>query len=182
MSRTDTECIRLCLDGQREAFRELVERYQAPLVSYLTARLGDAERAEEGAQETFVRSYLHLRKLKRPNLFRPWLFGIAGHVIKEQWRAEQRQAQVANSPLRRPTEQAKSRDFIELERAVAALPEPYREVILLRYFGGLSCAEVAERLGVRLGTATMRLSRAYAMLRDTLGRTDRPQERSEVEP
>ena len=67
---------------------------------------------------------------------------------------------------------------VDLECAVAKLAKPYREVILLRFYGGLSCAELAERLGIQIGTATKRLSRAYAILRESLGRSDR----SEVKP
>ena len=66
----------------------------------------------------------------------------------------------------------------ELKRVVAGLNRPYRDVILLRFYGGLSCAEVAERLDIPLGTVTKRLSRAYAMLREALGPVH---ERKEVE-
>jgi RNA polymerase sigma-70 factor (ECF subfamily) len=55
-----------------------------------------------------------------------------------------------------------------LEEAVAALPETYRQVILLRYYEGLSCQEVATRLGTPLGTITKTLSRGYALLRQEL--------------
>ena len=55
-----------------------------------------------------------------------------------------------------------------MEEAVAALPETYRQVILLRYYEGLSCLEVATRLGLPLGTVTKTLSRAYSLLRQEL--------------
>ena len=55
-----------------------------------------------------------------------------------------------------------------LDQAVRGLPEIYRQVVLLRYYGGLSCAEVGRELGVSVGTVTMRLSRAYRMLRECL--------------
>jgi len=61
---------------------------------------------------------------------------------------------------------------------VAGLPEPYREVILLRYYGDCSCAEVAERLGVPLGTVTKRLSRAYDEMRRSLAVRDPQKEGS----
>jgi DNA-directed RNA polymerase specialized sigma24 family protein len=51
---------------------------------------------------------------------------------------------------------------------VAALPEAYRTVILLRYYGGLSCSGIAAQLDMPLGTVTKTLSRAYALLRDSL--------------
>ena len=184
MSRTDEESIKLCLDGHPEAFKQLVTRYQAPLLSYLTGRLRDAEGAEEAAQEAFVRSYFALRKLKKPESFSSWLFGIANRVVKEQQRRQQRQrkfVKFVNWSSRRSASHSPQHDY-DLEKAVAELAEPYRQVILLRYYGGMSCAEVAERLGMPLGTATKTLSRAYAMLRKSLGRPDRPQELSEVQP
>ena len=55
-----------------------------------------------------------------------------------------------------------------MEEAIAVLPESYRQVILLRYYEGLSCQEVATRLGMPLGTVTKTLSRAYALLRQEL--------------
>jgi len=61
-----------------------------------------------------------------------------------------------------------SRPDYPLEEAVAALPETYRQVVLLRYYEGLSCLEVATRLGQPLGTVTKTLSRAYGLLRQEL--------------
>jgi RNA polymerase sigma-70 factor (ECF subfamily) len=55
-----------------------------------------------------------------------------------------------------------------LEEAIAVLPESYRQVILMRYYEGLSCQDVATRLGMPLGTVTKTLSRAYALLRQEL--------------
>ena len=56
----------------------------------------------------------------------------------------------------------------ELSQAVAELPEAYKQVILMRFYGGQSCAEIGRNLGVSLGTVTSRLSRAYALLREAL--------------
>jgi RNA polymerase sigma-70 factor (ECF subfamily) len=63
----------------------------------------------------------------------------------------------------------------EVAQAVAALPEAYRQVILLRYYAGRSCAEISRELDVPVGTVTKRLSRAYALLRKAL-REDGPQD------
>jgi RNA polymerase sigma-70 factor (ECF subfamily) len=193
MSRTDTECVELSLDGHPEAFEQLVECYWAPLLSYLAGRLGDSDRAEEAVQEAFVRSFMGLKGLKKPESFFSWLFGIADRVVKEQWRDERRRAEVLK---RAPTQRShncdqwngmrvdrmsqRSHDY-DLESAVAQLPEPYRQVLLLRYYGNLSCGQVAERLAVPLGTVTKRLSRAYAMLRTLLEGDGLPEEKSEVQ-
>ena len=55
-----------------------------------------------------------------------------------------------------------------MERAVAELPDPYREVILLRYYSGQSCKQIADHLKMPIGTVTKQLSRAYAILRKSL--------------
>jgi len=180
MSETDAEYVARCLDGWPEAFRGLVERHQATVLSYLTGRLGDPEQAEEAAQECFVRAYFGLRKLKSPPSFFSWLLGIAARVAKEMQRSRRRDRDIAAAAAR-STSDAGSGPDLPLERAVAELPEAYREVVLLRYYGELTCAQVGERLGVPLGTVTKRLSRAYALLRETLGRHGSPGQRQEAE-
>ena len=68
----------------------LVQRYQRPLFAYLSSRLGNYLEAEEAAQESFVRAFLSLKKLRKPESFYAWLLGIAGRVLKEQFRATER--------------------------------------------------------------------------------------------
>jgi len=181
MARTDRECIERCLDGHPEVFGRLVHRYQGPLVSYLTGRLADREQAEEAAQETFVRSYFALGKLRKPESFCSWLFGIAQRVAKEQLRAKGRRAEIASTLPERSRPRPPCHDY-DLERAIAGLSKVYRDVILLRYYGDMSCPEVAERLGIPLGTVTKRLSRAYGLLRGSLVRSGREPERKELQP
>ena len=94
--------------------------------------------------------------------------GIAGRVLKEQFRATervQRDRAVAETLL---AEDSGSVAEYPLEEAIGVLPESYRLVILLRYYEGLSCQGVATRLGMPLGTVTKTLSRAYALLRQEL--------------
>ncbi len=87
MDLTDKEYVDHCRDGHPEDFGQLVERYQKPLFSYLASRVGDGGQAEEAAQESFVRAFLSLKKLRKPESFYSWLLGIAGRVAKEQFRA-----------------------------------------------------------------------------------------------
>jgi RNA polymerase sigma-70 factor, ECF subfamily len=167
MCENDRECIEKCLDSQPAAFRHLVTRYQSALVPYLVGKLGNIEQAEEAAQETFVRAYFDLPRLKKPDSFFPWLLGIAIRVAKEQQRAEkQRRAIEKFWNENRPSPELS--DSYALESAVAELPEPYRQIVLLRYYGGLTCSEVSQKLEMPLGTVTKYLSRAYQMLRDSL--------------
>ncbi|GAG04891.1 unnamed protein product [marine sediment metagenome] len=180
MAATDNDCIKLCLNGHPNAFQQLVRRYQAPLLSYLVGRTGDMEQAEEVAQETFVRAFFALARLKALGSFFSWLLGIANRVAKEQQRAEYRYREAVNSLPPRSAAPPPSNDPA-LEQALAELPARYVEVVLLRYYGELSCMEVADRLGVPLGTVTKRLSRAYSMLRESLREHGRQPERLEVQ-
>jgi RNA polymerase sigma-70 factor, ECF subfamily len=181
MCRTDRECIEHCLDGHPEAFRHLVGRYQAVLLSCLGGQLGNREWAEEAAQEVFVRAWFGLGKLQKREAFFSWLMGIAGRVVKEHWRSEQRQRVLAAARASDTTQPQAAND-LPLERVIAELPDVYREVILLRYYTGRSCVQIAEELAIPLGTVTKRLSRAYTMLRDGLLESDRPREHSEERP
>jgi RNA polymerase sigma-70 factor, ECF subfamily len=173
MPQADEQVVQSCLNGHPEAYRQLVERYQSPLSGCLHARLGNAEEAAEAAQETFVRAYFALSQLRKPASFFSWLLGIADRVAKESRRSAARRRNVDWGPDE-PTDRTDKRDTETdeaLTRAVAGLPETYREVVVLRFHGGKSCAEIGRDLGVPLGTVTKRLSRAYALLRETLGPT-----------
>jgi RNA polymerase sigma factor (sigma-70 family) len=173
MMENDRYYVERCLDGHPDDFRHLVRRYQPVLLAHLAGKLGDRDRAEEAAQETLVRAYFKMDALRKPESFFAWLLGIADLVAKEQQRNEliRHKRESVRVIAEEAPEPELSQDF-SLEAAVAALPEAYRRVILLRYYGGLSCAGIAEQLDMPLGTVTKTLSRAYALLRDSLqGRT-----------
>jgi RNA polymerase sigma-70 factor (ECF subfamily) len=174
MSEADEYYVGRCLDGHPDDFRYLVRRYQAVLLAHLAGKLGNKEAAEELAQESFVRAYFGMDKLKKPQMFFCWLFGIADHVVKEHQRREQIRRQ--RERLRSFSEEAPkpelSQDYA-LESAIAELPEAYRQVILLRYYGDHPCNQIAERLNMPLGTVTKTLSRAYTMLRTSLQQEQR---------
>jgi RNA polymerase sigma-70 factor (ECF subfamily) len=171
MSDSTANSIRACLNGHPEAFKILVRRYQEPLIVHLTNRLGDREQAEDVAQESFVRAYFALENLQSPSSFYSWLLGIANRVHREQQRQRQRQRSALETAPP-PAAERPAAESNDLDTALAELPEPYTQVITLRYFGGLSCHEVARQLDVPLGTVTKRLSRAYALLRTALRRTE----------
>ncbi|OJW21004.1 MAG: hypothetical protein BGO49_30095 [Planctomycetales bacterium 71-10] len=173
---TDEDCVRMCRDGRPEAFRHLVGRYEAPLRAFLVARLDDRDEASEAAQEAFVRAYFALPRLKRPESFWSWLLGIADRVAMESRRRRRRAPRQSEMTVLDGVEaRAESGGHSDgtLARVVAGLPEPQREVILLRFYGGRSCAEIARRQGVPVGTITSRLSRAYVTIREALRREER---------
>jgi RNA polymerase sigma-70 factor (ECF subfamily) len=168
MDLADKEQVERCRDGHPEDFGLLVDRYQKPLFSFLASRVGNFPQAEEAAQESFVRAFLSLKKLRKPESFYSWLLGIAGRVAKEQFRAELHQRKDRQAAETMMMSAAGRDEEYPVEEAIAVLPEHHRQVILLRYYEGLSCKEVAVRLALPLGTVTKTLSRAYALLRQEL--------------
>jgi len=166
MAESDQYYIQQCLNGHPDEFRCLVRRYQAGLSAYLAGKLGNKASAEEAAQETFVRAYFGLSELKKRESFCSWLFGIAGRVAKEQLRNQGRDGMA--DAVTEQAAAAKPAEDYQLEQAIGQLPDSYRELILLRFYGGQSCQKIAERLDIPVGTVTKQLSRAYAKLRQSL--------------
>jgi len=171
MTENDRFYIERCLDGHPDEFRHLVRRYQSVLIAGLTYKLKNRDRAEETVQETFIRAYFNLGKLKKPDSFLSWLTSIANSVAGEFRRKDKillRQDDV--SSVCHTTSSAERPPDVDLDRAIEALPDAYRKIILLKYYGGQSCKQVAESLQMPLGTVTKMLSRAHAMLRQSLER------------
>lgn len=93
MPENDKFYIERCLDGHPDDFRYLVRRYQGVLLANLAGKLGNKDQAEETAQETFVRAYFNINKLKSLDSFFSWILGIADRVVKEHQRKKQIQRQ-----------------------------------------------------------------------------------------
>jgi RNA polymerase sigma-70 factor, ECF subfamily len=175
VSESDAEYVRLCLGERPDMFRHLVCRHEASLVAFLLSRLGNRGEAVEAAQEALVRAYFALPKLKKPEAFSSWLLGIADRVAMESRRKKQRASRRREEVVldRFESSPASNREPDgQLGRAVADLPEAHRQVILLRFYGNQSCAEISRELGVSRGTVTSRLSRAYSLLRAALQADD----------
>ncbi|HSV99308.1 MAG TPA: sigma-70 family RNA polymerase sigma factor [Sedimentisphaerales bacterium] len=191
MTETDQYYVERCLDGHPDDFRHLVRRYQPVLLAHLAGKLANRgagfrnvrDSAEEAAQETLVRAYFKMDKLKKPESFFPWLLAIADNVAKEQQRKEivRRRRQSVRECCEEAAPPELSEDY-GLEAVVAGLPEAYRTVILLRYYGGQSCKQIAEQLEMPLGTVTVTLSRAYALLRSALQQKQGDPERNVPRP
>jgi RNA polymerase sigma-70 factor (ECF subfamily) len=144
-----------------------VRRYERVVVAHLRGRLRDTATLEDAAQETFVRAYQNLGELRSPDRFFSWLIGIADRVARESGRRAWRQHQLLDAYAAEPRPLAPSpRDTdVQVEGAVASLSKPLQQVVVLRFYGSRSCAEIAELLHVPVSTVTKRLSRAYDQLR-----------------
>ena len=166
---SDKDYVQRCRNGHTEDFRVLVNRYQKSVFSFLMVKLNNHRSdVEEAAQESFVRAFVSLKKLRKPESFYAWLLGIASRVALEQHRIQkQRRLECAVEEDIKAAPSAPL-ETGSLDEAVSALPETCRRLILMRYYDGLSCKEIGQQLEMPLGTVTKMLSRAYVLLREEL--------------
>jgi RNA polymerase sigma-70 factor, ECF subfamily len=171
---TDGDLIRRAADGDRSAFEQLYQRYARPVFGLALRRLGDRGRAEDAVQETFAsiwRSAGSYRPERGPGA--PWLYAVARNAIVDRARARTEiPAEIPDEPAHEagPGDRAEQSWVAwRVHRALEELPEREREVIALAYWSGLSQSEVAEFLGIPLGTVKTRTRSALMKLSDILG-------------
>ena len=176
------------LAGDVQAFAGIVERWQGPLVNMAWRYCHDRGRAEEMAQEAFVRAWRGLRQWRRESSFSTWLFSVAANV----YRTELKRTFSVDLPLDQASEashpwvhdvamDSAARDRA-VRRAVLALPEKYREAMILYYFHEMDLLAAAATMGLPEGTMKARLSRGREILRRRFpelrelapGETERP--------
>ena len=171
---SDGDLIQRAAGGDRSAFELLYQRYARPVFGLALRRLGDRGRAEDAVQETFAsiwRSAGSYRPDRGPGA--PWLYAVARNAIVDRARARADvPADIPDEPAGGPgpADQAEqSWVSWRVHRALEELPEREREVVALAYWSGLSQSEVAEFLGIPLGTVKTRTRAALAHLADILG-------------
>jgi RNA polymerase sigma-70 factor (ECF subfamily) len=182
---TDEELVRTVLDGDRERFAELVERYQARLVNYLVRLVRNADDAHDLAQEVFVRVYQALDRFDPTYRFSTWLFRVAQNAAIDQIRRrrfqfvpigpQESEGESGRREFELPDGSPSAHDDLEAREraaevrvAIDQLPWEYRELILLRHYGELAYDEIAETKGMPLGTVKNKLFRARQLLKTTL--------------
>jgi RNA polymerase sigma-70 factor (ECF subfamily) len=170
---TDGELILRTGDGDRGAFETLYRRYARPVFGLALRRLGDRGRAEDAVQETFAsvwRGAHSYRPERGPG--GPWIYAVARNAIVDRARARSEPAVEVpeqESSDAGPSEQAEASWMSwRVHRALEELPENERTVVELAYWSGLSQSEVAEYLGIPLGTVKTRTRAALARLADQL--------------
>jgi RNA polymerase sigma-70 factor (ECF subfamily) len=164
------------LAGDVSAFEGIVHRWQAPLVNLAYRFCRDRARAEDMAQEAFLRVYRGLKGWRHDAAFSTWLFAVATNL----YRSELRRIPARIVSIEDVPEQWDSRPIdgglAEQDRgqairsAILALPAKYRETMILFYFHEMDIAATAHSLNLRQGTVKARLSRGREMLRERLER------------
>ncbi len=170
---SDGELIQRAGGGDRHALETLYQRYSRSVLGLALRRLGDRGRAEDAVQDTFAAIWRSARSYKPdrgPGA--PWLFAVARNAIADGGRRRVEpptEAPEEASQEAGPAERAEQ-EWVSwrVHRALEELPEHEREVIALAYWSGLSQSEVAERLGLPLGTVKTRTRAALGRLADIL--------------
>ena len=164
-----------CQSGDERAFATLMEQFGAKTLAYLSGIIGDD--AEDVQQEIWLSVYRRIRELANPSAFRTWLFRITRHRAIDALRRRTREREllldaaeeiVAVTETDAAPESFGGIDAATLEAALARIPPPQREVLLLRYRDDLSYEEIAVVVGCPIGTVRTRLHHAKRKLNEQL--------------
>jgi RNA polymerase sigma-70 factor (ECF subfamily) len=171
----ESELIRQALAGHAGAWEDLVRAHQRPVFRLAYLLLGDADEAEDVAQETFIRVHRALASFDVERELRPWLLRITANLAHNRRRSVRRylatlQRAFQGAPTVAEPPDLRGEEAGSLWHAIRRLGPADQEVIFLRYFLELSEAEAARALAVAQGTVKSRLSRALGRLRALIDR------------
>lgn len=184
---SDHQLIEAAKAGDGDAYGEIIAKYKNPITNFLFRFLNDYEEAVELAQETFVRVYFALDRYHTKFAFSTYIYRIAANLAITELRKRKRRSVLSLTGLFQTAEECDTEfqppdtrplpdsGVVDAERdraiarAIASLPPKYRLPLVLRDIDECSYDEVAEILGLGLGTTKSRISRARGMLRERLG-------------
>ena len=169
--KSDSDLVKAVLDGDRQAYGRLFERYERSVLAVALAVLGDYHAAQDATQDSFVKAYTNLSGLRNGSSFGFWIRTIARREAIQIRRSTQRREAVKQHVLHDDAPsgngQIDERNH-RLLKAVMRLPKHEREAVMLRYFDNHSMKSIGEMTGRSVGNVTMQLSRARRRLRKWL--------------
>jgi len=176
VDRSEAGLLARARGGNLSAFEEIVKRYQRRVYATALRIVRRHELADEVAQEAFLRAFETLARFDLGRPFGPWICRIAANLAINHFRSPAAREQPLPDPAPEPPSSAQgpldrlldgeAREV--LDRALADLPPEQRAVFALRVFDELSYREIAEALGIQIGTVMSRLARARERLRTAL--------------
>jgi RNA polymerase sigma-70 factor, ECF subfamily len=174
--RQETWWVLRAQSGDKEALNELLLAVQEPLYRYIFRLVGKSTLAEDILQEVFILIYRKLRWLQEPELFRPWAYRIATreafkHLKREKrWSEQVRDEVILETTPVPPIEETFAAELLEdLPHHIAGVSPASRAVLILYYLHEMTLDEVADVLGIPLGTVKSRLAYGLASLRRSIG-------------
>ena len=173
MESSDELAIQAARDGDRDAFRVLVERYSRPVFRLGYRMTGNEQDAEDVVQETFMRAFKQLHRYESRSTFGTWLYRIAANYSLDLIRARKPVEAIDGMPLTEPGA-GPERLYISgqvqaiLDETLAALTQQERTAFVLRHYEGLSIEEISGTLGVNTNAAKHSVFRAVQKIRKAL--------------
>jgi RNA polymerase sigma-70 factor (ECF subfamily) len=164
----DADIIKRCLKGEKDAFRFLVERYQAQAVGHSTAILANREDALDATQEAFVDAFQALGKFDLKRRFYPWFYVLLRHRCYKLTAKRRAAENISEVEILAPRAGVSGEESLALERALRSLSSEEREIVALKYLDGFSYDEIAELLKIPRGTVMSRLFYARKQLQAKL--------------
>ncbi len=168
MKETDEEIASRVQSGDKEAFGEVIDRYEKTLCAFIFKMLGDRENCADALQETFLKAYKNINSFDSKRKFSSWIYRIAHNEAVTHYRKNRQQVvlddniEVANDDNNAEVIQKKL-DLEEqkklLDKALLSIPLKYREVILFRFYEDKSYEEISEIMHVPVNTIGTYLSR-----------------------
>jgi RNA polymerase sigma-70 factor, ECF subfamily len=173
--KADKAAVARVLQGDHSAFAEIVQRWQGPLVNLAYRFVRDRARAEDMAQDAFLRAFRALPTWRGDAAFSTWLFAVATNVYRSELR--RLPAMVPLEGVAEPVAPNATDAGIEADdrrrlvrRMLQSLPPRYRDALVLFYFHGADVTATSRSLGIPEGTVKARLARGRDMLRSKLSR------------
>jgi RNA polymerase sigma-70 factor, ECF subfamily len=185
----DEDLMHYCQEGDEEAFGELFHRYEGPALSFICRMIGDRSRTEALGQEAFLRIFKDAKRYDYPRSFSTWFYTIVRNLCKNELRWRSRHPTVSieenlshsggghdpdalhigdnlHSSSTTPLDQLVGDELThKLEATLDQLPELEREILILNRFQGLKYREIAEVVGLPVGTVRSRMHVALERLR-----------------
>ncbi len=156
---TETKLVEAAFNGNIESFGKLCQRYYGAMVAIGYSVLGDHQLAEDAAQESFARALVSLRKLQKQTRFAPWLAAICRNVAKDMVATKARQISTKDLSQVAVDDNVSENNCV-IRRAIEQLPVSAKELVVLRYYNGLSYEQIGSVLGISKGTINGRITRA----------------------
>jgi RNA polymerase sigma-70 factor (ECF subfamily) len=172
--KSETKLVEAAFNGDIESFGKLCRRYYAAMVAIGYSVLADHQLAEDAAQESFARALINLKNLRNKTKFVPWLAAICRNVAKDMVATKGKQISTDDfSQAAQNNNHDESHRLIR--RAIEQLPVSAKELIVLRYYNGLSYEEISSVLGISRPTINGRLTRAKRKMAKYLRRNGFPE-------
>lgn len=172
----DQAIIAQVLQGDKDAYGQIITRYHGRVISVLRKMLGHTPNEQDTVQEIFIKTYYLLPDYKPSHAFSSWLYRIAANYCVDELRKRMRAPAFTHAHIEPADHDTPESALLEkeeqqlLRQQMMAVEEKYRVVLEMRYLEALSCEEIGEKLDIPSSTVRTRLSRGKDKLRAVIGK------------